>query len=729
MPDRTRGKRPHRGFTLIELILAGLIMVVVGGFGLYSLAGGRKSTQSRGMAEEIAEELKAARQQAISKQMPVALAFPTNNGSSRSSQSFYQLEGASGPRVTRSIDYSQTYRDSCMYWGSWAGAVAESTALSASETEFDVATWTPLPRPNDFLLVFTPSGTVKSNGLPLFGGSEYRLLVSNGVRDAGGSPQAVSKPYTVRIGKSGAVSVQPGVFEASLPDDPSLQVSAAPADAPAPSPPSGSPNILRVRSEPKPVEESDGGAYTIVPEEGYITLIAEAEDPSGGPLTVEWRAEGPKGSGRFSSEEPVSMSWDPKYVDQGDIDNPLDDTVSARWVGRMNWTPPEDAEHGEIYELTCTVKNPRGATATRVLGSGASIEVVRPHKVACVNTDIWWERYYIAWLNPEGSNVVSVTVPDLVWEQLTPVWSPNGTKLAFYQGKDNADGVYEARLYVVNDDGTGLSNKFTCWGDFADYNFGPSFAPDGSQVAFSSYEEADSESARVWRCNVFGSANKQRLTTETAPPGTITDHSDVSWNPVYGNWILYTGVRTDQATGNHAGSSIRVCDVSAANSRDLIAESGSDYENTIGESHWSFDGRKVVYTQGQKLYYFNFDPSTGMRSGSPVEITPNIPNFKAYMPRFSPDDLQVAVVNDDYDSSDYGSLYVVESLTNTPPYHRVTGGLGGIWGYNWSADGTEFVYSVMDNENIYTVSAAGGTPKNVTPPGFNIMSTPSWWAP
>ena len=737
----------NRGFTLIEMVLAGLIMIVVAGFGLFSLGQGHKSTESRGMAEEIAEELKAARQEAISSQTPVAVVFPSGNRTTGRSQSIYQLEGMSQPRVTRSIKYSETYPDSCFFWGAWGGATPESTTVTAAETDFDIATWGTLPQPNDYVLVFTPSGTVKSNGLPVFGGGEYRLLVSNGVMETAGSPffspVSVSKPYTVRVGKAGAVSCQPGVYGATIPDVPAtIAISGAANSAPPPTAPSGGPVLLEVRPEPKPVLESDGGAVTIVPQEGYITLIAEAQDPSGGPLTVQWSAEGPKGPGKFSAPgNTMSMGWDPKFRLPGELIDPDDPEagsepgeLSPRWVARMNWTPPENAEAGELYDLTCTVRNPRGGVHTLQMGAEASVEVVKPDKVACVNTDASWERYYIAWLNPEGSNVISVTVPDLLWDQLTPVWSPNGTKLAFYQGKYRPSGVYEAELYVVNDDGTGSRRLFTCRGDFADYNFGPSFSPNGAQVAFSTYEGDEYRSSRVYRADIFGEPDAEvPITNETAPAGEYSDHTDVSWNPVYQDYIMYTGTRYDSSTDDNRGSSIRVCDLtttSGPNSRDLVSESGTDWANTIGESHWSFDGRKVVYTQGGRLYWFRFDPTTGTRSSAPEEITPPIPGFRSAMPRFSPDDNQVAVINYS-DDDDYGSLYVIESLTASPtPWRRVSGGFGGIWGYNWSADGTEFVFSVMDNENLYTVRASGGgTPKDVTPPGFNIMSTPSWWAP
>ena len=431
------------------------------------------------------------------------------------------------------------------------------------------------------------------------------------------------------------------------------------------------------------------------------------------------------------------MTWDPKYMLPGaDPDSEADDVLAPRWVGKINWTPPKDAGDGDLYDLTCTVRNPRGGDDEQQLGANASVEVVMADRVACVNTDANWENYYITWMNPEGSNVVSVTVPDFVWDQLTPVWSPNGTKLAFYQAQE-VGSYWEARLYVVNDDGTGLTKLYTCNGDFADYSFGPSFAPDGSQVCFSNYLNDDFRSSRVWRCDIYGSADKTQLTAEGPTPGFYWDHSNVAWNPNNQKWILYAATKWTDAD-EYDGSAICVHDVNNGPSNpsepatirtpaftlveDDPATVGDD-DNILGDPHWSYDGSKIVYYKGKRLCYRTFNGTAGT-VGAEVDITPlGIANFEPVMPRFSPQDDRVAVVNYDDDS-----LHVIEDLTPPVAHHLVTDDHDGVWGYNWSADATEFVLSVWENENVYTVSDAGGALKDVTPPGFIVWSTPSWWA-
>lgn len=58
-----------------------------------------------------------------------------------------------------------------------------------------------------------------------------------------------------------------------------------------------------------------------------------------------------------------------------------------------------------------------------------------------------------------------------------PVWSPDGTRIAFASGPQG-----EADLYVINADGTGLRRLTTAAGD----DVGPAWSPDGARLAFAS---------------------------------------------------------------------------------------------------------------------------------------------------------------------------------------------------------------------------------------------------
>lgn len=761
MSRGTKGRFRSRksGFSLIELILAALIMAIVGGFGLFSLARGHDSAQSKGLAEEIAEELKAARQQAISKQIPVALAFPSSGGAVGRSQVFYQIEGLARPIVTRSGNYSSSYPDSCFFWGRWGNGAPESTAPNPALKKFDLSKWSPLPAPKDYILVFSPSGSVQSNGLPLYDG-EYRLLTSNGVTggDGLGTPSAVSKPYTVRISKTGSVIVEPGVRGGvGISVSPSLPLGTVANSVPSVAGPQGTPKIVRLRSEPRPEENSEGGAEAVIPEEGYITLIAEASDPSGKPLSMRWRAEGPKGEGSFSSQDPLNMSWD---------------QTTQTWAARVMWTPPADAEGGDIYSLTCYVKNPDGQEVQEKLYATKSLEVVTTDKIANVSTDGNWETFYLAWMNPEGTNVFNVTVPKpgnfTTFDMLTPVWAPNGDKIAFYAWEDKGGGRIVAIFYMVNEDGTNLQQIFRTDGDLNDYFFGPSFSPNGARVTFSAYEEPNNPySSRVRVSDTFGAnPNLMRCTGAPGDPDTETDHIDVTWHPTQ-DYILYTATVYWKDTFKVKDSSLRICDVSdlsnppsTTTNRYIIKVhedspgAGVQAGAIVGESHWSHDGKKIVYVKGErmtgnKLYVLGFNPATGWATnpdGSDIrypglsgpssapnppsqgfypgkDITPSGVN-SAFIPRFSPDNNKIAFLDDGTNSGKW-KLWVVNA--NGSNARKLTD--KDVWGYNWSPDGKKIAFTTFAGEKMFVVDVDGGTPKDVTPPGFQAWTTPSWWSP
>lgn len=705
----------RRGFTLIELMLAGMIMALVGTFGLYSLSRGRDANQSSGLANEIAEELKAARQLAIAQQKPVAIAFPGGAGC----QAIYQLEGLTTPQVTGHKDYSETYSKACLFWGSWGSAQPENVVTAGADSLYKLSEWGARPAA-DPLLYFTPSGTVQSDGLPLWEGGEYRLLVSNGVEgEPGGPPAALNKPWTVRISKTGSISAVPGAVELNLPDEPGLTVPDEPMPIPSTSPPAGGLAFDSLTTEPKPRLDPASGAYTVVPEEGYITLVASVRELKGEAPVIRW-----EGEGRFSNARPVPMDYD---------------FSTKTWVSRMAWTPPRNAAVGELFRLECRVTQ-GDQEITQALGAGNSVEVAANQRIVSVNTDGDWENFYVAWMNSFGTNVINLTMPDEVWEHLTPVWAPNGTKVAFYSGDflpgtdPNGWEDFEATLYIVNEDGRYLRKLFSCVGDLTDYFFGPSFSPEGGYVAFSAYEAATNDASRVKVQRIFKVDDTTPYQLTFGPPNE--DHTDVTWHPKE-NIILYTFTRW---TGNpNDMDGIAASGIKAVRFNPDVNPPGGNFpvwdivdaqpNKVIGEAHWSFDGRAVVYTDGELLKVIAMNPTTGqpLNGGAGgVDITPvrgGGAKISASSPRFAPDGDLIAVI--DYDTDD---LWVTRR-SNPASAYKVTA-MGKVYGYNWSPGGEFFVYSTWDDEQLYKVAADGsGTSEKITPQKFRAWSTPSWWSP
>ena len=728
--------RKTRGFSMIELVLAAAITMMVATFGIYSLRGGRTNAMSRGMAQEIAEELGAARQLAISKQKPVAIAFPSS-GNNPASQSFYQLEGLTTPLISREVDYKDTYPQSYFYWGNWGGTL-ETSASTGLETDYLLSDWT-LPEPKDFVLYFTPSGTVQSNGLPVYSDGEYRLLVSNGVSPGGAgggtlplgaAPGTVSKPYTVHISKSGAISVQPGVS------------GIAPTDVPAPIAMTGSaaavPDLPEIpgtvsfedlTSEPKPRQPPGGGNYAVVPEQGYITLVAKVKEERGEAPMVRWVSEHVGGGldGRFSAK-----TWFPMEYNFRD----------KIWVARVAWTPPKNAGYGETFNLTCKVRSHDGEhEIERQLGASTSVGVVKDERIATICTDGDWGNYYVAWMNSYGTNVINVTNPAPVWEQLTPVWHPNGTKLSFYSGDFPDEGAddFHAVLYIVNEDGKYLRKLFETDGDITDYMFGPSFSPEGGFVAFSAYEGVDGFSRvnvqRVYNQDVDG---PYVITLGPDAQGELAnvDHTDVSWHPSK-SIILYTV--TQYPSNSDSGTPVK-SGIYAVRFDPNKPKRGTTYEawpiveledgKEIGESHWSYNGRRMCYTEwtSGKLYCKEIDEDGHPKDGdvgAGKDITP--PGFahKATSPRFSPDGNEVAVI--DYHPTRIADDLWVVNPDNVAAGYKVTN-IGEVYGYNWSPGGQNFVFATWSGQLRTIAKTGAGSSKNISPAGFFAWSTPSWWS-
>jgi Tol biopolymer transport system component len=81
-------------------------------------------------------------------------------------------------------------------------------------------------------------------------------------------------------------------------------------------------------------------------------------------------------------------------------------------------------------------------------------------------------------MNADGSDQHRLTPRDFVWNELSPVWSPDGKRLLFQADRDVPVGNRE--LYVMNADSTGLKRLTRYPGQ----DNWPTWSPDGKQIAF-----------------------------------------------------------------------------------------------------------------------------------------------------------------------------------------------------------------------------------------------------
>lgn len=117
----------------------------------------------------------------------------------------------------------------------------------------------------------------------------------------------------------------------------------------------------------------------------------------------------------------------------------------------------------------------------------------------------------------DGSNLQAVT--DTPENEFAPIWSPDGTRIAF---ASDEDGDFD--LFVMNGDGTGIQRLTENSVD----DFAPRWSPNGALIAFTS----DSSGSQHWEVYVIGSdGSNGRRVTYTTPPNTAINPV---WRPVVG---------------------------------------------------------------------------------------------------------------------------------------------------------------------------------------------------
>jgi TolB protein len=130
-------------------------------------------------------------------------------------------------------------------------------------------------------------------------------------------------------------------------------------------------------------------------------------------------------------------------------------------------------------------------------------------------------HFDICKMNADGSGRVKVT-DDPTLDQ-DPVWSPDGTQIAF--SRYLAVNTNDVEIHLVNVDGSGLVQVTS--GMRARF---PTWSPDGARIAFQGYDGTD---YRIWSVKPDGTG----LTPLTPP--SVAGHAP-GWSPD-GTKIAYSG--------------------------------------------------------------------------------------------------------------------------------------------------------------------------------------------
>ena len=245
---------------------------------------------------------------------------------------------------------------------------------------------------------------------------------------------------------------------------------------------------------------------------------------------------------------------------------------------------------------------------TNQIGTTQSVPANVPTPTPAVNGKICYTNGGDIWkMDADGSNRVSVI--DAGTNDIQPVWSPGGGKIAFKSDRDVAPG---RGLYSVNADGTGLTLLTS-----GDGNADPAWSPDGTRIAFAS--NRDNLITSIYLMNPDGS-NVTRLTNQLP----FSDAGPV-WSP--------DGTRMVFETNQGLGSNIGIINLDGTG------------RAVIGAGQfpaWSPDGAKIIFSRvppaesSYQLFTMNPDGSgvTQLTSG----------NFNDQYPAWSPDGQKIVFV-------------------------------------------------------------------------------------
>ncbi len=207
---------------------------------------------------------------------------------------------------------------------------------------------------------------------------------------------------------------------------------------------------------------------------------------------------------------------------------------------------------------------------TAVVSSPALAAVGPNGKIAYVvgmpdnTTDIWV-------MDADGSNQTDLTNTPGVSE-FGPVWSPDGTKIAYVVG----DNIFSS-VWVMNADGTGQFQLSTHTG----IEFGPTWSADSSKIALVRYVPGIVISIQfdIFVVALDGSSDVNITNSDT-------DELDPAWSPD-GNKIAFAGVRFG---GGFAGWQIVTVNPDGSGEAVLVV---MDHENR--SPAWSPDNTMITF--------------------------------------------------------------------------------------------------------------------------------------
>lgn len=590
MAGRVAHGRLRRGFTLIEALTVCSVLGILAGI-LFAAVNTRSvaAAGTKGLALEVAQELRTARQLAVSQGVPHAVVFPSQGGTTAVSQSLSVWAGLPEPRFVRGTQYQGSFPSSCVAVGTWPLDTAKLSDPSAVTTidrpnggsvPFPCAQWLDPLASQDYWLVFAPDGSVWSNDLPLYDGRYHVLVGSGPAFSAAGPPPgtatmatepayfeltAVAQPQTISISLAGEVTVDPSI--PAVGSGVALKDSST-GDAVASAQTGGgagnqAPVLQELSVLPSPVDGTvPPGLDALVPKGGYLSLQVLATDPDGDRVDCSWSATGTKPDVGVFSAPPgrVPCEWDPE---------------KKAWRTLWEWRPPTTAEPGDVFQLSCTLSDEHGASVVLSGAGGLNLEIRQGSKLMVSATD--QERSdvgYDLWvMDVEGNGERNLTLH--AGDDTDGQFSWDGARIVFCSDRDTP-GTTE--LYTMNSDGSNvkrLTNDAVPQKD-------PDFNPQGNRIVYCQDDDGPGPGpARVLLMNSDGS--------NVQPVGAVQGR-----NPKFspdGLHLVYEGLDGDCHIINLDGSPVKSIVMPMDQARPRYSPDGTEIvmDSNVG-------GRRVIYS-------------------------------------------------------------------------------------------------------------------------------------
>jgi Tol biopolymer transport system component len=227
---------------------------------------------------------------------------------------------------------------------------------------------------------------------------------------------------------------------------------------------------------------------------------------------------------------------------------------------------------GRYYNRDIFTISPDGGQVRRLTSSYAQDmdPAWSPNGRALVFSSTRNGRLNVYSMGPDGRGLTRVT--SALAQEFEPSWSPDGRLIVFASGRDGASAPLGPRglpssLFTVRPDGSGLVRLTRT----PSYDGDPTWAPDGSKIAFVSDRAGSSD---VWSMNPDGS-DQVRLTK------TMDADDRPAWSPD-STRIAFSHGPQEESSG------IFVMDADGGHQHRLVAGEGR-------EPAWSGDGRWIAF--------------------------------------------------------------------------------------------------------------------------------------